>query len=141
MVENRADLLVTWECLKHRHKGIDVRSEWDKYTKWREFKGFPKITPSINTILTFEKNWLKSLKVTRIRNPELYRENEKEIALNDIEDICGLLIKRKMFITEDEATELLRNNITVTNIELWISNNIMPKNPYFKRFLASKNIK
>lgn len=133
----KEELRLTWQNIESRHIGINIRNEWDKYVRWLRKKNI-WIKPSIKTLLIFERSWLNSLNVTRNNNPEAFKEKEKEISPADIKKISDLLSKRRLQTTENEIKELLKY-VSVTAIELWYQNGMMPKNPAFKQFLISKN--
>ena len=134
----RRTLLIIWNSIKNRHQDIDVRKEWDKYVAWLRRNGVPKPEPEFISFLAFEKRWLKSINVKRINNPELFKEKEREIPIEEIRKVCDILSKRRMQITEDEVRTLLNDGVSVLSVEIWFSNGIMPKNPAFRRFIASK---
>ena len=128
----------TWNGVKFRHPGVDVRSEWDRYTAWRKRKDNFEPKHSIKSIIDFENLWLKSVNVKRFKNPTQFKEKEKEISLADIQSVFDMLSKRKLQITESEIRTLLTKGVSVVAVELWFQNGLMPKHPAFKSFLASK---
>lgn len=136
--QKRNALKESWDGIKFRHKDVDVRAEWDKYVNWLKTKKISEPQPSIKSLIDFEKKWLKSINVARIRNPSSFTKKEKEISLIDIQTVSGLLLKRRIETTEDEVRALLIEGVTVLSVDLWLSNNIMPKNIAFKKFIASK---
>lgn len=137
----RESLLITWDGIKQRNPTADVRKEWDRYVLWRARKKMSPPQPTIKSIIEFECKWLKSLVVTRISNPEKYKEKEKIVSLVDIQSVCDLLLKRKINTTDDECKKLLLDGVSVLSIQMWLSNGLLPKNPAFKVFLASKGVR
>ena len=135
--DKRKELLITWESIKDRHPGIDIRKEWDKYIRWIRFTP----TPSIASMLAFENKWLKNRNVTRHRNPELYKGKKKEILLCDIKKMFDLLFKRRINITKKEVVNLLKDGVTIASVDMWCGSGVYPKNPSFRRFLALKGIR
>ena len=79
--KERLALLFTWNGVKVRHKGVDIRSEWNKYIAWRIKGKMGEPNPSVKSILAFEKQWLNSQAVKRINNPDAFKVKEKEISL------------------------------------------------------------
>ena len=128
----------TWEGIKFRHKKKDIRAEWNKYIKWLKTKKISKPLVSVDSLLAFEKKWLKSIKVAQINNPSSFTKKEKEISLTDIQTVSDLLSKRRIDATEDEVRALLIAGVTVPSVEFWFSNCIIPKNSTFKKFIALK---
>lgn len=132
----RTKLLIVWNGVKIRNPNKNVRDEWDKYLAWMKQSKRQIPEPSTTSIIIFENNWLK--KPTTLRTNEPLKIEEKIIPEQTIQEACDIFIMRKLDVTKEEVTNLLREGATLNSIEIWFSTGLLPRSPLLRQFLTLK---